>query len=249
MTRAAQKQRERFFVEQAIRSLGVGWTIHEEHDPPDFIIADGDHHHFGLDVADIFVGDQNERGSMMKRGKSETQQALNALRLQYEAKTGINLIVKFLGRIAPDTLGMVVTELVALDLASKPLAHQTTAEILVGFEAPLKLFVTRSERSNWFSVGDQVGWIVQRPEEIVAAEIEKKGKKLLQYRSVAGDDVRLLLVADRIKNSGKIAHEVEGAFDFHGFNAVYLFPYPENAIALREAQSGGGSNFNRHGGG
>jgi hypothetical protein len=233
MTRPSQKRFERFFVEQAIGSPGVGWTIREERDPPDFIIADGDHH-FGLDVADIFGGSQNEHGSVMKRAESDTQKLLNNLRRQYEAETGVNLCVKFLGRIAPDTLAQVVSELVALDLAAKPLPFQTTIEILAGFDAPLKLFVTKVIRSEWFAMGDRAGFVIPNPDAIIAAEIAKKGKKLVQYKSLVGDDVRLLLVANRIQNSGKIAHQVDGAFDFCGFKAVYLYPYPEATIALRE---------------
>ncbi len=64
-----------------------------------------------------------------------------------------------------------------------------------------------------------------------AAEIEKKSKKLPQYKAVAGDDIRLLLVADRIKNSGKIAPQAEDAFDFHGFKSVYLYPHPEGGLS------------------
>jgi hypothetical protein len=230
----SQKQRERFFAEQAIRSLGEGWIIREERDPPDFIISEGDHQ-FGLDVAEIFVGKQSARGSIMKRDESETHNVLNALRLQYETQTDTNINVKFVGRIAPDTLADVVSDLVALDLPSKPLAYRTVIEKRPGLEAGLKLFVTKSLRPDWFSVNDQAGWVTRNPESIIAAEIEKKSKKLPQYKAVAGDDIRLLLVADRVKNSGKMAPQVEGGFDFHGFKAVYLFPYPEDAIALRGA--------------
>jgi len=234
MTKPIQKRFERFFVEEAIRSLGVGWTIFEERDPPDFIIADGDNH-FGLDVADVFAGSQDEHGSQTKRAESDTQKLLNNLRRQYEAEANVNLCVKFLGRLAPDTLAKVVPELVALDLAAKPLAYQTTIEIQVGFEAPLKLFVTKGSRSEWFAMGDRVGFVTRNPDPIIAAEIAKKGKKLAQYKSLVGNDVRLLLVANRIPNSGKIGAKTESAFDFSGFSAVYFFPYPEDAIALREA--------------
>jgi hypothetical protein len=69
----------------------------------------------------------------------------------------------------------------------------------------------------------------------MAAAIAKKAGELTRYRSAAGDDVRLLLVANRINNSGKLELEAGAQFDFHGFNAVYLFPYPEDAIALDDA--------------
>jgi hypothetical protein len=48
-------------------------------------------------------------------------------------------------------------------------------------------------------------------------------------------DVHLLLVADRIKNSGKISPQAADALYFHGSKAIYLLPYAEDAIALREA--------------
>jgi hypothetical protein len=234
VTRAIQKRFERFFAEQAIRSLGVGWTIHEERDPPDFIIADGDHY-FGLDVADIFGGAQNVNGSVMKRAESDTQKQLNSLRRQYEDQTGVSLCVKFLGPIAADTLARVVPELAALDLAAKPLAYQTTVEILLGFDAPLKLYVTKSNRSDWFAMNDRVGFVTRNPDSFIMAEITKKSQKLAQYKALVGDDVRLLLVANRIQNSGKIGHKTDSAFNLHGFKAVYFFPYPEKALVLREA--------------
>ena len=131
---------------------------------------------------------------------------------------------------------MRVSDLVALDLPSKLLAYHAVIEKRPGLEAGLKLFVTKSLRSNWFSVNDQVGWVMRNPKSIIATEIEKKSKNLPQYKAVAGDDIRLLLVADRIKNSGKIAPQPEGAFEFRGFKAVYLYPYPEDAVALREAR-------------
>lgn len=234
MTRLVQKRFERSFVEEAIRSLGNNWTIGEECESPDFIVVDGDHH-FGIEVADIFGGAQAQNGSATKRVESDTQKQLNNLRRQYEDQTGNLLIVKFLGRVAPDALAKVVPELVARDLAAKPPAYQTTIEILVGFEAPLKLYVTKSSRADWFAMADRVGFVTQNPDPTIAAAIAEKSKKLVQYKSLAGDDVRLLLVANKIQNSGKIGPQTDGAFDFHGFQAVYFFPYPEKTIALREA--------------
>lgn len=235
MTTAAQKRIERNYLDEAIRSLGVVWTILEERDPPDFIIADGDRR-FGLDVAEIFHGRRTASGSQMKKAESDMQKQLDNLRREYERQTGIILSVKFLGRIAPDTLANVVPELLALDLAAQPLAYQTTIEILIGFEAPLKLFVTKSNRPDWLAVGHRVGFVTRNPDPFIAEEIAKKSLKLAQYKAlVGGDDIRLLLVADRIKNSGKMGHTTDGEFDFCGFKAVYFFPYPEKALALREA--------------
>ena len=89
-----------------------------------------------------------------------------------------------------------VSELVALDLAAKPRTYETTVEIQAGLEAQLKLFVTKGSRTEWIAVGDRVGFVIPSPDAIIAAETAKKGKKLPQYKSLVGDDVRLLLVAN-----------------------------------------------------
>jgi hypothetical protein len=73
------------------------------------------------------------------------------------------------------------------------------------------------------------------PYRIIADAIEKKAKEMARYKQAAGSDIRLLLVADRINNSGKLALSEGAEFDFQGFNAVYLFPYPEDVIVLDSA--------------
>ena len=127
MTTAKQKKCERFFVEQAIRSLKAAWTILAEREPPDFIIAEGDHR-FGLEVNDIFVGPQVAAGSKIKKGESMTQRMLDGLRAQYEKVLPIPLRVKFVGRIEPETLAPVMQSLLDLDLAAKPVSFQTVID-------------------------------------------------------------------------------------------------------------------------
>ncbi len=227
MTRPSQKRRERFFAEQAIRSLGADWIILEECEPPDFIIVEGNHR-FGLDVSDVFMGPQSPAGSAMKKTESHMHRTINDLRLEYEAATGVLLHVKFVGRIEPETMAGVVPALIAINLESEPLAYQTVVDTQLG----LRLHVTKGNRSEWYSVMDRVGWVDRNPQKIIADAIEAKSKKLSRYRAAVGPDVRLLLVADAIQNSGKLRLEPDHKFDFHGFEAVYFFPYPEAVMAL-----------------
>ena len=85
MTRQSQKNRERFFAEQAVHSLDKDCSIlPEERENPDFMVADGDKR-FGLEVAAVFTGEQDDTGSTMKKNESEVQRTINALRTQYEA--------------------------------------------------------------------------------------------------------------------------------------------------------------------
>jgi hypothetical protein len=55
----------------------------------------------------------------------------------------------------------------------------------------------------------------------------------------AGGDIRLLLVANRINNSGKLALDEGAEFDFQGFSSVRLYPYPEDVIVLGNANGAG----------
>ena len=228
MTTALQKKRERFFVEQAIRSLKAGWTILAERDPPDFIIEDHGQQ-FGLEVIDVFAGPQGSAGSNMKKAESRMQRVLEGLRAEYEQFDATPLTAKFVGRIDAETLAPVVQSLRDLDLAAKPLAFQTVVDTQHG----LRVHVTKSLRPDWYSVMDRAGWVEQNPRQILADAIEAKSVKLAQYQAVAGPDIRLLLVANAIQNSGKMRLTEEAGFDLRGFTAVYLFPYPEDVIPLR----------------
>jgi hypothetical protein len=95
--------------------------------------------------------------------------------------------------------------------------------------------VTKALRPDWYNVNDRVGFVDRTAHGIIADAIAKKANELTRYKESAGSDIRLLLVADRISNSGKLMLDKGAQFDFHGFNAVYLFPYPEDAMVLESA--------------
>jgi hypothetical protein len=65
----------------------------------------------------------------------------------------------------------------------------------------------------------------------ISEAIKKKSNELERYRAAAGPDIRLLLVADRIHNSGKLVLDDAALLDTEGFQIVYVFPYPEPVIS------------------
>jgi hypothetical protein len=227
LTRLAKKNRERFFVEETARSLEKTWSFGEDREHPDFVITE-DGRQFGLEVCEIFMGPQGRGGSDMKAKESASQHSVNALRLEYEAIANIPLGVKFVGDMSAANMAAVVPALVAADLPSKPIAYHFEIDTGKG----LRVHVTKALRPDWYSINDRVGWVDRNPHKIIADAIEKKADELTRYKESAGSDIRLLLVADRILNSGKLLLEERGVFDFHGFQAVYFFPYPEAAIIL-----------------
>ena len=231
MTRQVQKDREQFFAEEAARSLGKAWSFDKSCERPDFLVSEA-RHRFGLEVTDVFMGSQTSGGSSMRASESKTQKIVNAIQRRYEAAADAPLHVRFVGIKDADNMAKVLPALLAEDFPSKPVANKT----VIDTGTKLRVHVTKGFRPNWYSVNDRVGFVYRNPNAILDAAIAKKAQELEIYQKAAGDDVRLLLVADRIHNSGKLAARWgERNFYLHGFGAVYFLPYPESAISLQHA--------------
>lgn len=231
MTQPSQKEGERFFVEKAAKLLGRGWCLGPDRENPDFIVTEGAEQ-FGLEVCEIFTGPQNRSGARMKRAESETQKSVNALRREYEAKDGTPLIVKFVGDMCVENVAAVLPALDAMNLSAKPFGHQDIIEADVG-KAKLRVHVTRALQANWFSVNDRAGWVDRNPIDRITKEIEKKSEKLPRYKECTSlDDIRLLVVANRIMNSGKLSLQEHPALDVRGFQVVYFLSYPESVTVF-----------------
>ena len=238
LTRPLKKKRERFFAKEAARLLGKTWNLGDDREHPDFVVAEDDRR-FGLEVMEIFVGPLSDAGSTLKANESNTQRAVNGIRREDESIANVPLIVKFIGRMDPDNLATVIPALVAQDISLKPTGYHFVHDTTVAHpaRARLRAHVTKAFRPDWYSVNDRVGFVDRGPHGIVAAATAKKAAELTRYERDAGSDVRLLLVADRINNSGKLMLDKGAQFDTHGFSAVYLFLYPEEVIVLDHASS------------
>ncbi len=224
MTRPAKKRHERFLVEQAANRLGRAWYIDPENrENPDFLVTEGDHH-FGLEVHEIFTGKQDESGSSMKKLESRKQKSIDELRIKYEAATAITLMVQFVGSKDTENLATVVPALLAEDLASKALGYYCRIDL----NGDLRLHVTKALRADWYSVDDRVGLVNLNPMPHIVDAVEKKSQRLAEYSRAAGSDIRLLVVADRISNNGKLKLAEKSPLDTKGFRAVYFFSYPES---------------------
>lgn len=169
----------------------------------------------------------------MKKIESNTQRTVDAFRREYEAVTNIPLRVQFVGDMCVENMATVIPALVAADLTSKPVGHHFILDAGTG----LRVHVTKAFRSEWFSVNHRVGWVDRNPAAIIADAIEKKSKELRKYKESIGSDVRLLLVADRIHNSGKLTLEEQVSLDLSGFQVVYFYSRPETLTIFDDAGS------------
>lgn len=236
MTRPSAKQQERFFVEEAARHLGKTWELGVDREHPDFVVTE-DGAQFGLEVTGIFRGAQRRGGSALREKEVLVQRSVDDLQREYEAIADVPLKVHFVGNMEADNLAAVVPALVAQDFPSKPISYRfeydTTA--LHPDRAPLHVYVTKGLRPEWYSINDRAGFVDRNPHPTIAAAIKRKANRLAQYRATVGDDVRLLIIANRFLNSGKLLLEDAASFDFHGFSEVYFFSYPEAVIVLNRA--------------
>jgi hypothetical protein len=125
-------------------------------------------------------------------------------------------------------MASIVPALLAEDLASRPVGHH----LVIDHGNGLRLHVTKAFRPEWFSVKHRVGWVDRNALPIIADAISKKSNELERYHAAAGADIRLLLVADRIHNSGKLMLDDTAVLDTQGFNIVYVFPLPESVMVF-----------------
>ena len=128
-----------------------------------------------------------------------------------------------MGTIKAATIATVIPALVAEDFASKPLGHH----VVIDVTNRLRVFATKAIRADWFSVNDRVGWANSNPTTLIADLIKMKSEKLPNMEA-AGPDMRLLIVADRTYNSGKLMLEECPLLNLRGFLAVYFFSYPKS---------------------
>jgi hypothetical protein len=229
MTQPAKKKIERFYAEEAAKQMGKNWVFEADQEHPDFLINE-DGQKFGLEVRELFTGTHNKSGSVMKQGESHTQKLINQIRGQYESSTNIPLNVKFAGNLDDETMSQVLPLLIAEGFDTKPVHHHIVLDTGKG----LRVHVTKmADRTEWYNVMDRVGWVDQNPVQHIASAIEEKAKELPRYIETAGSDIRLLLVANRMNNSGKLMLPNKTTVDTKGFKAVYFYSYPETITILR----------------
>jgi hypothetical protein len=226
VTTQSTKNRERIFVERTAQLLGKTWKIGPDRERPDFIVTEGPRQ-FGVEVSEIFTGYQTKSGSALKQRESVTQSTLNRLRREFEASSNIPLRAQFVGDLSADNLAAVIPRLVAEEFESKPIGHHAVIDTGNG----LRIHVTRAYRPEWFSVNDRVGWVDRNPTQRILGAIELKSKNTREYRNVVSD-VRLLLVADRYSNSGKLVLESKAQIDRRGFEVIYFLSHPESVTVF-----------------
>jgi hypothetical protein len=221
------KVQERIYCEAAAKLLGVDWTLFDIPEPPDFEVRE-DEQVFGLEVRQVFTEEDETIGSSSKRKESHNQRIITGLVDLYYSRGGPPVSAKFLGQLAsapPDTL---VDEMLR---TREPGAVNRVFEI-----DRLKVFLTflpatAQPYRRWVHVSDRVGWARSVTSDELQRAVDRKADRLDLYLEKYRV-IDLLLVADRIFNSGRLTATDGLGVRNPGFRAVYFLSYPESVVRV-----------------
>ncbi|MGR3517776.1 hypothetical protein [Sulfitobacter pontiacus] len=216
--RERQKRSELSIALQAAHFLGEVWELLPR-EQPDFLVSSATGS-FGLEITECQVGAKGKGGSKLREKESFNENWLKCIRLQFEKKTKTRIIVRYSGEVSQTAGDELLQELLSADFNSREQFKEISLNLTHG-----KAWASRSRASSWTNLDDRVGW-VSNDMTFFQREIDKKARKLDRYRD-ACSDIRLLVVADRIYNSGKLSLPEGYRPDLLGFDAVYFFSYPE----------------------
>lgn len=219
----ASKVQERIYAEKAIALLAVDWTLQDIPEPLDFEIRT-ENFRFGLEIRKVFAGGEETYGSPRRKNESINSHLICSLAKQYYAAGGRPIFAQFLGKVS-DVKVEQVAQLMKASALLQPW-EPTTLHI-----DKMKVFLTALPSSvgrylRWIVVSDHVGWARKVTREELQTAINRKKKNLSLYRAKYAE-IDLLLVADRILNSGRLLQDEEIVVSNPGFRSIYFLSYPE----------------------
>lgn len=222
-----KKDVERYHAVQVARKLGEEWTL-KDHEAPDFLVTSR-HSKFGLEVTECHVGPKGKGGSQRRAQESANQKWLAGIRAEVGLHCSAQLHLRYNGERSSRAREEILNAILLAHFDQRDDFDEVRHRFSGG-----SLWVYRSPFPAWTYLNDRVGW-VSRDGSYLQREIEAKAKKLESYRK-ACPDVRLLVVADRIYNSGKLELADDFSPDLCGFNAVYFVSYPMSVTPFYRAE-------------
>ena len=237
MTTRRQKKQETFDVRAAARALGADWAVDGDFESPDFCVRDGAEV-FGLEHVTVHCGAKTAKPGrkpaprlLQESGRRES--LIADVRRTLSRAHDIPLRVVMRGNIAEGTTEILASKLLEVDWASEQVGRRVDIQGIPG----LKVHAMRALCPEWIDVDYRIGWIVTEGTALFQEAINRKKSKLPAYRTNAGDDVRLLVVANHYHASGKIdvPEVTEVDVDAGGFSRVYFMAIPKYVIEFGNA--------------
>lgn len=227
MTTPMQKQREISYAMKAAELLNKSWQVQTAPDEiswPDLVVTE-DTCAFGLEVREVYL-DETTGGSPKKALEAHNRKAVAALAKEYYVRNRVPIKLNLLGGGGEqkDLLHLLADEAGKLCVWEQKRFESGDGGVAYITRLPVEF----QGYSRWTSVSDQVGWVATIDQALLESVIEKKAEKLEKYRKNISD-LRLLMVSDRIYNSGKARLDSTIQCQSFGFSAVYYMSFPEEA--------------------
>lgn len=225
MTRQSKKRYERDIASACATRLGENWSFQtDDREAPDFLV-EVDGYSFGLEVVQCFIGQTTSSGSTLRQKEAIDNKWLQDIRHDSELEH-VPLNVRYLGQRSRRSR----QELLEV-LRSEDWGTYSPGDAIRRNLSTATVYITYAFGSHWECISNRVGWVSEDGTYLQAC-IDEKSKKLPDYLKVSSDS-RLLVVADRIYNSGKLSLPDDFEPDLKGFAAVYFYSYPTEVTVYR----------------
>lgn len=235
MTTKHQKCNEIIYAEKTGELLDELWEVEASPDEaswPDLIVTT-ELGKFGLEVRELYL-DESNKGSAKKAIENNNMKNINNLANAYYKTTRSSIKADFSGDIGhhDQLLNTLIKGVEQLSEFEQKRLEPYNGCVIYIQRLPDQL----GEYKRWDYVSDKVGWVSKIDQKVIVMAIAEKAKNLSKYAKKISD-IRLLLVSDRIFNSGKahIAHDI--ICDACGFNKVYYLSYPVEVWQINSYQT------------
>jgi len=230
MTTKHKKSIEMFYAKKTGELLGESWEVEpspNEVSWPDLIVTT-ELGKFGLEVREIYP-DESINGSTKKANEKNNLNSIKNLADAYYKTSRSSINVKISGDIGHHDrlLNAIIKEVPKLSEFEKKRIEPYNDCIIYIRRLPNQI----GEYKKWEYMSDRVGFVSSIDKESIGRSISEKAKNLPKYAENISD-VRLLLVSNRIFNSGKARLNEDVTCDSHGFNTIYYLSYPYEAWKL-----------------
>ncbi len=227
MTRERQKDTEIIYAKNLSKYMGYDWIINvpsNEDEWPDLLIKTSNDE-FGLEVRDMYV-DESRKGSVEKRDESFRNNLLKELAEKYYAKKDVPIRLEIEGPFHKEYIEKILEYLILTEFQE----WETTEHVISIEDKNTTLFVERLSStfgtySRWECTDDEIGWVEIINEDRIEKIVKEKSMNIDKYKKNI-NKVSLLIVANRIYNSGKLLLEKSRKINTHGFDRVFFYMHP-----------------------
>lgn len=225
-----QKSLEMFYAKKTGELLGASWEVEPSPDEvswPDLIVKTK-LEQFGLEVREIYL-EESSKGSTKKANEKNNLGNIKNLACAYYKKKFPSIKVDLLGDMShrDQLLDAIIREALRLSEFEQRRIEPYDGCVIYILRLPNQL----GEYKRWNYVSDKVGWVSNIDKSVINRFIAEKAKNLAKY-TIKIPEVSLLLVSNRIFNSGKARLGDDITYDTRGFKKVYYLSYPEAAWKL-----------------